>query len=264
LARPIVTLTTDYGTNDHLVGVMKGVILSINPEVNIVDITHSVLPHDLLDGALAIGQAYKYFPSKTIHVVVVDPGVGTQRRPILVAGDTHYFVAPDNGVLSSVYDQTEALYVWNIVSEHYFRQPVSKTFHGRDIFAPVAAWLTKSWQSSAFGEQITDFTRFALPKPKAAGNTIKGVVLRVDQFGNLITNFRAEDVPAFAAADGKFAIRAGNATVTKLVPTFASGANGEAIGVIGSSGYLEISVNKASASRALAIGRGAEVTVELG
>jgi S-adenosyl-L-methionine hydrolase (adenosine-forming) len=264
LARPIITLTTDYGTNDHLVGVMKGVILSINPEVNIVDITHSVLPHDLLDGALAVGQAYKYFPPKTVHLVVVDPGVGTDRRPILVAGDAHYFVAPDNGVLSSVYDQTESLYVWNIISEHYFRQPVSKTFHGRDIFAPVAAWMTKSWQSSAFGEPITEFVRFALPKPKTAGNTIKGVVLRVDQFGNLMTNFRVEDVPAFAAPDGKFTIRAGNATVTKLVPTFASGANGEAIGLIGSSGYLEISMNKANASRTLALGRGAEVTVEVG
>ncbi len=263
MARPIITLTTDFGTNDHLVGVMKGVILSINPEVNIIDITHSVLPHDLLDGALTIGQAYKYFPPKTVHLVVVDPGVGTARRPLLVAGDTHYFVAPDNGVLSSVYDQSEALCVWNIISEHYFRQPVSKTFHGRDIFAPVAAWLTKSWQSSAFGEPITDFARFAMPKPKTSGNTIKGVVLRVDQFGNLITNLRSEDVPAFAAEDGKFTIRAGSATVTKLVPTFASGANGEAIGFIGSSGYLEISINKANASRTLALGRGAEVTVEL-
>ena len=254
MPRPIVTLTTDYGTNDHLVGVMKGVILSINPEVKIVDITHNVLPHDILDGALNIGQAYKYFPSKTVHLVVVDPGVGTARRPLLVAGDQHYFVAPDNGVLSSVYDQVEALYVWNIISEHYFRQPVSKTFQGRDIFAPVAAWLTKSWQSSAFGEPITDFARFAMPKPKTSGNTIKGVVLRVDHFGNLITNLRSEDVPAFAAEDGKFTIRAGNATVTKLVPTFASGANGEAIGFIGSSGYLEISINKANASRTLALG----------
>jgi len=264
LARPIITLTTDYGTNDHLVGVMKGVILSINPEVNIVDITHSVLAHDLLDGALTIGNAYKYFPPKTVHVVVVDPGVGTARRPILVASDTQYLVAPDNGVLSSVYDQTEALYVWNIISEHYFRQPVSNTFHGRDVFAPVAAWLTKSWQTSAFGEQITDFVRFALPRPKASGNVVKGIVLKVDQFGNLITNLRAEDVPAFAADGGKFTIRAGSAAVTKLAPTFASGTNGEAIGLIDSSGFLEISVNKASASKALGIGRGAEVTVEVG
>jgi S-adenosyl-L-methionine hydrolase (adenosine-forming) len=264
VARPIVTLTTDYGTNDHLVGVMKGVILSINPEVNIVDITHSVLAHDLLDGALAIGQAYKYFPAKTVHVIVVDPGVGTARRPILVSADNQYFVAPDNGVLSSVYDQAEALSVWNIISEHYFRQPVSKTFHGRDIFAPVAAWLTKSWQTSAFGEPITDFVRFALPRPKTNGNVVKGVVLRVDQFGNLITNLRPEDVPALTADGGKFTIRAGNATMTKLVPTFASGSSGEPIGLIGSSGYLEISLNKASASKTLAIGRGAEVSVEVG
>jgi S-adenosyl-L-methionine hydrolase (adenosine-forming) len=263
LARPIITLTTDYGTNDHLVGVMKGVILSINPEVNVVDITHGVLPHDLLDGALTIAQAYKYFPPKTVHVVVVDPGVGTERRPILVASDQHYFVAPDNGVLSSVYDQTEALYVWQIISEHYFRQPVSNTFHGRDVFAPVAAWLTKSWQTSAFGEQITDFVRFGMPKPKAAGNTMKGIVLRVDQFGNLVTNFKAEDVPALAAGDGKCTIKAGSAVITKVVPTFAAGANGEVVGVMGSGGYLEICVNKSSASRALGIGRGAEVTVEI-
>jgi len=264
LARPIVTLTTDYGTNDHLVGVMKGVLLTINPDVAVVDITHGVIAHDILDGALAIGQAYKYFPPKTIHVVVVDPGVGTERRPILVASDQHYFVAPDNGVLSSVYDQTEALHVWHIISEHYFRQPISKTFHGRDIFAPVAAWLSKSWQTSAFGEAITDFTRFAIPRPKTTGNTVRGVVLRVDQFGNLITNLRVEDVPALASADGKCAIKAGSAVVTKIVGTFAEGASGEAVGVVGSSGYLEICVNKTNAARTLGIGRGTEVTVELG
>jgi hypothetical protein len=228
-----------------------------------VDITHSVLAHDILDGALAIGQAYKYFPPKTVHVVVVDPSVGTERRPILVAGDTHYFVAPDNGVLSSVYDQSEALYAWNIVSEHYFRNPVSKTFHGRDIFAPVAAWMTKSWQTSAFGEPITDFVRFTIPRPKVSGNTVKGIVLRVDYFGNLVTNFTPEEVPALAASDGKFTIRAGNGAITKMVPTFANGAAGEAVGVIGSSGYLEIAVNKGSAARTLGVGRGAEVTVEL-
>jgi hypothetical protein len=264
LSRPIITLTTDYGTSDHLVGVLKGVILSINPEVNIVDITHRVLAHDVLDGALTIGQAYKFFPPKTIHLVVVDPGVGTPRRPILVAGDQHYFVAPDNGVLSSVYDQTEALYVWNITSEHYFRNPVSNTFHGRDIFAPVAAWLSKSWQTSSFGEPITDFVRFAIPKPKSAENSVKGAVLRIDHFGNLITNITPEDVPALVAADGKFTIRVGNGQVAKVVQTFAQGAQGEAVGIIGSSGFLEISVNKGNAARTLAAARGAEVTIELG
>jgi hypothetical protein len=264
LARAIITLTTDYGTNDHLVGAMKGVILGINPDVMLVDITHGVIAHDVLDGALTIGQAFRYYPPKTVHVVVVDPGVGTPRRPILVAADQHYLVGPDNGVFSAVYDQTEALYVWNLTSEHYFRQPVSNTFHGRDIFAPVAAWLTKSWQSSAFGEPITDFVRFSLPKPKADGKMIKGVILRVDHFGNLITNLTAENAPAIFAPDAKFTIRAGTGSVTKIVPTFAGGAAGEAVAVIGSSGYLEISVNRGNAARTLGAMRGAEVTVELG
>jgi S-adenosylmethionine hydrolase len=263
LPRPIITLTTDYGTSDHFAAVMKGVILTINPDVNVIDITHSVLAHDILDGALAIGQAYRYFPPKTIHVVVVDPGVGTERRPILVAGDQHYFVAPDNGVLSSVYEQSESLHVWNIISEHYFRQPVSKTFHGRDIFAPVAAWLTKSWQTSSFGEPIDDFVRFAIPRVKVNGNQVQGAVLRVDHFGNLITNVAVEDVPDLLAAGTNVKINVGNAQVSKVVQTFAEGAAGEVVGLIGSSGYLEISVNKGNASRTLGVGRGAEVTVEL-
>jgi S-adenosyl-L-methionine hydrolase (adenosine-forming) len=262
--RPLITLTTDYGTSDHLVGVMKGVILSINPEVNIVDITHDVIAHDVLDGALTIGKAYRYFPSKTIHVVVVDPGVGTERRPILVASDQHYFVAPDNGVMSSVYDQTEALYAWHITSEHYFRHPVSNTFHGRDIFAPVAAWLSKNWQTASFGEAITDFVRFAIPKPKANGKAIKGSVLKVDRFGNLMTNVRPEDAPALVAENGAFVIKVGNAEVKKMVQTFAQGEGKEAFGLIGSSGYLEICVNKGNAAKALGAGRGAEVTVEVG
>jgi S-adenosyl-L-methionine hydrolase (adenosine-forming) len=263
LARPIITLTTDYGTGDHLVGVMKGVILSINPEVNIVDISHHVLAHDILDGAVTIAQAYSYFPPKTIHLVVVDPGVGTPRRPILVAGDQHYFVAPDNGVLSGVYDQTEALYAWNITSDHYFRNPVSSTFHGRDIFAPVAAWLSKSWQTASFGDPIEDFVRFSIPKPKVDGNTFKCIVLKLDTFGNLVTNLKIADFPALIVPDAKFTIHAGKTDIRKILPTFASGAPGEVFAIAGSSGYLELCVNKGNASRVLAIGRGAEVTVQL-
>ena len=263
MARPIITLTTDYGIGDHLVGAMKGVILTINPDVNIIDNTHGVIAHDILDGALSIGNAFSYYPPKTVHVVVVDPGVGTSRRPILVAADQHYFVAPDNGVLSAVYDRSEALHVWHVTSEHYFRQPISNTFHGRDIFAPVASWLTKSWQTSAFGEPITDFVRFALPKPKANGNTIKGVVLQVDRFGNLVTNITPENAPAIFAQPAKFKILAGTGAVTKIVPTFAQGPSGEPVGIVGSSGYLEISVNRGSAARTLGAVRGGEVTVEL-
>jgi S-adenosylmethionine hydrolase len=260
LANAIITLTTDYGTNDHLVGTLKGVILKINPDVTIVDITHNVTPFDLLDGALAIGSAYSYFPPKTIHVVIVDPGVGTDRRPLLVSGQNQYFVAPDNGVLSVIYEREQSnVVVRHANAEHYFLQPVSKTFHGRDIFAPVAAWLSKGWQTASMGDEIQDFKRFAFPKPKEAEGAVKGVVLRADTFGNLITNFRAEDLPEGAATEGAIKLQVGNQSVTRLVDTFARGNNGEVIAYIGSSGYLEIGVNKGSAARTLSLGRGTPV-----
>ena len=185
---PVITLTTDYGTNDHLVGTMKGVILKVNPDVTIVDITHNVTAYDLLDGALTIGAAYSYFPPKTVHIVVVDPGVGTERRPLLVSAQNQYFIAPDNGVLSVIFEREENVVVRHANVEHYYLSPVSKTFHGRDVFAPVAAWLTKGWQTPSMGDEITDYKKFAMPKPKPGDGGLKGVVLRVDAFGNLITN----------------------------------------------------------------------------
>ena len=264
MPRPIITLTTDYGTGDHLVGAMKGVILNINPDVNIVDITHDVMPYDVLDGAMTINEASRFYSNRTIHVVVVDPGVGTERRPLLVTAGTQYYIGPDNGVMSMVYErEKESLTVRHITSDHYFMQPLSRTFHGRDIFAPVAAWLSKSWQTNPFGEEIEDYMRFNFPRPKANGNTIKGIVLRVDAFGNLLTNLTAEDVPGIAAGDGKFALRVGKGEVSKLVGTFADGAAGEAVGVFGSSGYLEVAVNKGNAARVLGVNRGAEVVVEV-
>jgi len=261
VARPIITLTTDYGTNDHLVGTLKGVILKINPDTNIVDITHNVAPYDLLDGALAIGSAYSYFPARTIHIVVVDPGVGTDRRPLLVSGETQYFVAPDNGVLSLIYEREESLVVRHANVEHYYLQPVSKTFHGRDIFAPIAAWLSKGSQASAMGDEITDHKKFAMPRPKAGEGGLKGVVLRVDSFGNLVTNFRAEDLPAQSLENGEVRFQLGNHTVSKLVDTFAKGAPGEAFAYVGSNGFVEIGINRGNASRSLGVARGVQVTL---
>jgi len=261
LANPIITLTTDYGTNDHLVGVLKGVILRINPEVTIVDITHSVTPFDLLDGALAIASAYPYFPPRTIHVVVVDPGVGTERRPLLVSGQNQYFIAPDNGVLSGVFEKEQNFLVRHLTSEHYFLHPVSRTFHGRDIFAPVAGWLSKHWQPGSMGEEIADFKRFAMPKPKDADGMLKGVVLKVDGFGNLVTNFRAEDLPADSFERGEVKLQVGAHAVGRLVPTFAIANAGEAVAYVGSSGYVEVGMNKGSASKTLGVGRGAPVVL---
>ena len=260
LANAIITLTTDYGTNDHLVGTLKGVILKINPDVTIVDITHNVTPFDLLDGALAIGSAYSYFPARTIHMVVVDPGVGTERRPLLVSAVNQYFVAPNNGVLSVIYErEQEGLVVRHANVEHYYLQPVSKTFHGRDIFAPVAAWLSKGWQTPSMGDEISDYKRFSIPRPKESDGTMKGVVLRADAFGNLITNFRTEDLPESALNGGGVKFQVGTHPVTRLVDTFASGNNGEPIAYVGSSGYIEIGVNKGNAARTLNLGRGTPV-----
>jgi S-adenosylmethionine hydrolase len=261
VARPIITLTTDYGTNDHLVGTLKGVILKINPDVTIVDITHDVTPYDLLDGALAIASSYSYFPPRTIHVVVVDPGVGTDRRPLLVSGETQYFVAPDNGLLSLVYEREENVLVRHANVEHYYLHPVSNTFHGRDVFAPVAAWLSKGSQAAAMGDEITDYKKFAMPKPKPVDGGVKGVVLRVDSFGNIITNFRAEDLPAAAIEAGTVQFMLGTHPVNKLVDTFAKGNAGEAFAYIGSNGFIEVGINRGSAARSLGIGRGTQVTL---
>jgi S-adenosylmethionine hydrolase len=256
VANAIITLTTDFGTDDHLVGAMKGVILKINPDVTIVDITHKVTSFDLLDGALTIGAAYAYFPPKTIHVVVVDPGVGTERRPLLVSGQNQYFIAPDNGVLSLVYEREQNVVVRHANVEHYYLQPLSKTFHGRDVFAPVAAWLAKSWQSGSMGDEIHDYKKMALPRPKKAAGGLKGLVLKIDSFGNLVTNFRAEDLPA-EAQNGAFKLQVGTQAVSRLVDTYALGKAGEPIAYLGSSGYLEVAINKANAARTLNVGRGA-------
>jgi S-adenosyl-L-methionine hydrolase (adenosine-forming) len=263
--RPIVTLTTDFGTNDHFVGAMKGVILEIVPEASIVDISHAVQAYDVLDGALAISQAYSYFPTGTVHVVVVDPGVGTARRPIVASSDGYHFVAPDNGVLSMVYAREERIHVRHITSEHYFRQPVSNTFHGRDVFAPVGAYLAKQVDSHKFGEEVEDYVKFAAPKPKAAGaNRIRGVVLKVDRFGNLITNVTPADVPALFGKSASFKIVIGSKEITQIHTNYAEGAPGQLFGILGSMGYLEIAANRGAAAQITGAGKGSEVSILLG
>ncbi len=258
---PLITLTTDFGTSDHLVAAMKGVILGINPSARIIDIQHHVAPYDLLDGALTIGSVYPYFPARTIHIVIVDPGVGTARRPLLVSADNQYFIAPDNGVLSMVYDRDPGVVVRHVTASHNFLEPVSPTFHGRDVFAPVAAYLSKAWATESFGEEITDFTRFVLPKPKAAGDSLKAVVLHVDAFGNLMTNLRAEDLPEATVATGKIKLQVGGKSVERFVATFGEGNSAEPVALIGSSGYVEIAVNKGNAAKALGASRGSEVVL---
>ena len=263
--RPIITLTTDFGTNDHFVGAVKGVILDIVPEAAIVDISHAVQAYDVLDGALAISQTYSYFPTGTVHMVVVDPGVGTTRRPIIASSDGYHFVAPDNGVLSMVYAKEQRMHVRHVTSDHYFRQPVSNTFHGRDVFAPVAAYLAKMVDSHKFGEEIEDYVRFAAPRPKpVAENRLRAVVLKVDRFGNLITNVTPEDAPALFAGKVGFKIVVGSKEITAIRTAYAEGTPGEVFGILGSMGYLEIVANRAAAAQITGAGKGSEVSVLLG
>jgi S-adenosyl-L-methionine hydrolase (adenosine-forming) len=259
----MITLTTDFGLTEHYVGAMKGVIYNINPSVQLVDITNAVQSFDVLDGAIAISQAYSYFPKDTVHVVVVDPGVGGPRRPIVANIGQYMFVAPDNGVLSLVFEREERATVRHITSEHYFHQPVSHTFHGRDVFAPVAAYLSKGVDASKFGEEISDYVRFVAPRPKAmAANNWKGVVLKTDKFGNLITNIMPKDIPQiFDGPSSAFKITVGKAEVTKLCSSYGEGAQGELFAILGSAGFLEISTNKGAASRLAGADKGSEVAV---
>jgi S-adenosylmethionine hydrolase len=265
LARtPIITLTTDFGLNDHFIGAMKGVILEIADDAHIVDISHAVQPFDILDGALTISQAYSYFPSGTVHMVIVDPGVGTTRRPIILTGDRHVFVAPDNGVLSLIYDREERLSVRHVTAEHYFLPSPSNTFHARDIFSPVAAFLAKGVDADRFGEEIDDYVRFSAPRPKPVDErTLRGIVLKVDRFGNLITNITPQDAPQlFDGAPPTFKIAIGTkAQATRMCRNYAEGGPGEVFGILGSMGFLEVATNRGSAYQLLGAGKGSEVNV---
>jgi S-adenosyl-L-methionine hydrolase (adenosine-forming) len=258
---PIVTLLTDYGTKDHFVASMKAVILSITPQVQIIDITHDVPAHDILEAGFVLRSCFSYFPSRTIHVVVVDPTVGSQRKPIIVATDNYYFVAPDNGVLSLIYDVEPVSTVVEIASEHLMLPEVSKTFHGRDIFAPAAAWLARGTDMLNFGDPIEEYTKITLPKAKMVGDAlIKGNVLHVDRFGNLITNISREDFNAAREKVPGNTVKTliGKQEIVGLKEYYAEVQKGEILALFGSSNLLEISQNQGSAARTLGVSRGAE------
>ena len=259
---PIITLLTDFGTKDHFVAAIKGVILSIAPQVHIIDISHEVAPHDILEAGFILRACYSQFPSRTIHMVVVDPTVGSPRKPIIVATDNYYYIAPDNGVLSLIYDVDPVSTVVEIASEHLMLPEVSKTFHGRDIFAPAAAWLARGTDMLNFGDPITEYVRMPLPKAKIVGDgMVKGTVIHVDRFGNLVTNISRED---YQAAREKvpgdvFKVLLAKQEITELKEYYAQAQKGETVALFGSSNLLEIAQNQGSAARTLGIARGAEV-----
>lgn len=249
----VVTFTTDFGLQDPFVGIMHGVVLNIQADARIVDIGHQVSSFDVLDGAWMIAQSYRYFPAGSVHVVVVDPGVGGTRRPILVETEAHIFVAPDNGVLSLVEKREPLFTVRHIVNDRFFLQPVSHTFHGRDIFAPVGAWLLKGVAPSEFGPEITDYVRLEIPEVEhIAANSLRGVVLKADKFGNLISNISEEHLATlFDGAQPKFELLISGITITRISRSYTEGGDEEVFAIIGSSGYLEIAAKQASAAEKL-------------
>jgi S-adenosylmethionine hydrolase len=250
MARPILTLTTDFGASDHYVGAMKGVILSICPQAQIVDICHQVTPFEIAAGAYTIAQAYACFPKRTVHVVVVDPGVGTTRRPILVEAAGQYFVGPDNGVLSMVCAR-EQYKVRHIANARYFRHPVSATFHGRDIFAPVAAHVAAGVPLSRIGKPIQDYLRAEFAQPQRSGDRAwTGAILKIDRFGNIVTNFHIRDFPALSSP-AVIVVAIGRRKIAALARNYAEYKPGELFAIVGSSGYLEISMNRGSAAEKL-------------
>ncbi len=258
MARPIITLLTDFGASDHFVAAMKGVILDILPRADIIDITHEIKPFQIPEAAFTLSQTYPYYPKRTAHVVVVDPGVGTTRRPLLVQAAGQYFIAPDNGVLSMVYSREKKHKARHITAEKYFRKDVSRTFHGRDIFSPVAAHLLSGVAPSKFGRLVDDHLRSDFERAVRTGKRFwSGTVLKVDRFGNLITNLRCEDFPELK--ERPFEMTAGILPVTRLVNNFAEGEPGELVLIEGSSGYIEVACNQASAAKKIGCGSGAPV-----
>jgi S-adenosyl-L-methionine hydrolase (adenosine-forming) len=257
----IVTLLTDFGLSDHFVAAMKGVMLGLNPNLIFVDITHMIPPQDIHSAAFTLDQAYWCFPSGTIHLAVVDPGVGTDRKALAATAGGHYFVAPDNGILSYVQKSREDFAAFEISSDHYFRKPVSSTFHGRDVFAPIAGWISRDIPLRQLGPDLLNPVQLEIPVPKKVRDAlIHGAVLAVDRFGNIITNLAIGLLPDFDAAHPQtLRILAGQKEITAFYQTYSEGRPGEIFIVPSSTGYLEIAARDGSAASLLNIKPGAPV-----
>lgn len=257
----LITLMTDFGLRDHFVGVMKGVIAGIAPAARVIDITHELDAHRTEQARYLMSQTWPYFPARTIHVVVVDPGVGSARRPVLVEAGGQFFVGPDNGIFTDLLDLPKAK-VRRLDSQRLWRGEVSATFHGRDIFAPVAAHLAAGVRPSQAGPLIGDAQRGRSLAPVRTGKRFfTGEVVHVDRFGNLITNLAPLEMPELGPR--RSVLKIGYAVIDGLSPNYAAIPPGEAGAVIGSGGTIEIAVNQGRADRQLGAGAGSPVELEL-
>lgn len=244
----IVSIITDFGLDDNYVGVMKAVMLNINPQLEIVDICHNIAAQNVIQAAFLFKNSFRYFPAGTIHLAVVDPGVGSKaRKAIIVKTDEYFFVGPDNGVLSPALGQTKIKRIVEIKNRKYFLEPASKTFHARDIFAPVAGFLSKKERLENFGPAINDFKRLDLPQITAKKKELKGAIIYIDRFGNLISNIEKRSFYDFVAND-KFKIRFKKKIISdKVNNAYCESKKGGVLSIFGSFDTLEIAVNQGSA-----------------
>jgi S-adenosylmethionine hydrolase len=260
---PTIALLTDFGLQEHYVGAMKGAILTVCPEATLVDVLHEVPAHDVLAGALALEAAYRSFPEGTVFVAVVDPGVGSERRPIAVAAGRWLFVGPDNGLLGFVLAAHSDARVHLLANPALAHEEISPVFHGRDLFGPAAGHLARGLALAEVGPVVSDAVRLELPPTTRTRDGWHGAVLRADRFGNMITNLRDVDLAALGeTGTGRLEVLAGG-RVLPFVRTYSDVAEGEPCALVGSGGRLEIAVNRGRADRLLAAQRGAVVVVRL-
>jgi S-adenosylmethionine hydrolase len=257
----IITLTTDFGYQDSFVGIMKGVIAGINPQARVIDITHGIPPQDILAGALTLRHSVKYFPPGTIHVAVVDPGVGSARRPLLIRSEGNYFLGPDNGVLSLAVENIPSTYIMHLSNPTYHLHPTSTTFHGRDIFAPAAAHLSLGIPVSAFGEPWDTIVRLTIPEVVRKERSIEGEIIYIDNFGNLFTNFGEHDLSGQPLENLDIGI--GSVRVRGLSRSYAGVQEGDLVAVLNSWGLLEIAVYKDNVQKRIGAKIGTKVEIVL-
>ncbi|KPL01147.1 MAG: hypothetical protein AMJ91_01320 [candidate division Zixibacteria bacterium SM23_73_3] len=247
MEKAIITLTTDFGTKDGYAGAVKGVIKRINPDVEIVDITHQIEPFNVLGGAFALNNFYRFFPKDTVHMVVVDPGVGSQRQPLLIKSEDFLFVGPDNGVFSFVYENERMAEIILLSNKKYFLAQLSRTFHARDIFAPVAAYLSLGVNPKEFGRTAKECYKLIIPEPKSSKRGLAGEIIHIDDFENLITNIRAE----LLQGKGVVRISVGKREIKRIAKSYFDIPKKEVGALVGSSGFLEIAANRGSAQKIL-------------
>jgi S-adenosylmethionine hydrolase len=258
---PIVTLTTDFGVGSPYVAEMKGVILGLNPRVHLVDISHSVTPQDIRQGAWILRQATRQFPPGTVHVAVVDPGVGSERGVLLARFDGQDYVAPDNGVLGLVAGEAESREVLLLDRPAYWRERLSHTFHGRDIMAPVAAQLSRGTPASAMGSPVADWVELEFPRARHEREGVSGEIVVVDSFGNLVSNLSEQDLAPHGVPQQPPVVRLGDGVSACFVRHYSQGKPGDCVALIGSGGHLEVAIVNGHAARVLGLGVGSRIVV---